>query len=122
MICRRDCPKYIVALCVILYIIIMVILLFGRSTSERMINMNIMELFSVDALSQNILNFIFFVPIGYFLRKKKFVHVVITSICLVAAIEALQLILRRGVFDIVDIVIDIVAILAGFGLIKRIKK
>lgn len=122
VIYKKDCPRIIVILSLILYGIVMLILLFGRSNAERTINLNILELFSKDAIIHNLLNFIFFIPIGYVLRKKSWVYALICTIVFVAGIEIIQLITARGVFDVVDIIIDFGAIILGYVMFKRMGK
>ncbi len=122
VIYKKDCPRIIVILSLILYGIVMLILLFGRSNAERTINLNILELFSKDAIIHNLLNFIFFIPIGYVLRKKSWVYALICAIVFVAGIESIQLITARGIFDVVDIIIDFGAIILGYAMFKRMGK
>jgi len=105
-----------------IYFLVMAFLLFGRQQIGSRINMNIMEMFNLNQLNilQNLMNFLLFIPIGYLLRKLKLAYSVIVGLLNVLAVETTQLILQRGIFDIVDIVIDTLSILTGYLITKRI--
>lgn len=120
VIYKKNCPRYIVVLSLVLYIIVMLILLFGRSYSERTINLNIWDLFSKEAFMQNFLNFIFFMPIGYVLRKRSWISSIVCSIVFVVCIETTQCVTARGIFDVVDIIVDSCAIIVGYGIFRKI--
>ena len=120
MIYKKNCPMYIIVLCLVLYLVVMLIILFGRSYSERIINLNIWDLFSKEAFMQNFLNFIFFIPIGYVLRKRSWISSIVCSIVFVVCIETTQWATARGIFDVVDIIVDSCAIIVGYGIFRKI--
>lgn len=107
----------------LLYACIMVILLFGRSYIDTSINLNVLELFSLNSYSffQNLFNFLLFIPIGFLFKvKNKITDVLLKAILLVFLIECLQLITHRGIFDINDIILDTCGIVFGYYLSPRI--
>ncbi len=120
MIYKKNCPMYIIVLCLVLYLVVMLIILFGRSYSERIINLNIWDLFSKEAFMQNFLNFIFFIPIGYVLRKRSWISSIVCSIVFVVCIETTQWATARWIFDVVDIIVDSCAIIVGYGIFRKI--
>ena len=105
-----------------IYFLVMAFFLFGRQKIGSIINMNIMEMFNFNQFNilQVLMNFLFFMPIGYLLRKLKLAYSVIDGFLIVLAIETIQLISQRGIFDIVDVVIDTLSILTGY-LITRVR-
>ncbi len=107
----------------ILYFVTMLLLLFGRRTSEGTINLNILDLFAPDSIMQNILNIMFFMPIGYifYCKKYKISSIVSFSICGVLVIETIQLLLKVGIFDVVDIILNLLGISIGYLISKKFK-
>lgn len=105
-----------------IYFLVMAFLLFGRQKIGSCINMNIMEIFNFNQFNILLIfmNFLLFMPIGYLLRKLKLAYSVIVGLLIVLAIETTQLLSQRGIFDIVDIVIDTLSILTGYLITKRI--
>lgn len=105
----------------VLYTFVMLILLFGRVYLETMINLNILELFNFNMMNifQILLNFILFIPIGYWFKNFKLNKTMIITIFFVTSIETIQLITHRGIFDIVDILVDSLAILFGYFIFKN---
>ncbi len=119
-ILARQFPKpflYILSIC---YFMVMIILLFGRPVMGVNYNFNILELFNIDFAATNVFNFLLFLPIGYFIRKKKILFTIIFSIVLVLGIEFMQLVTGRGIFDITDIIIDVLAIIIGYLIFNKI--
>ena len=107
----------------LLYACIMLILLFGRAYIETSINLNVLELFSLNSYSffQNLFNFLLFIPIGFlFKAKNKITDVLLKAILFVILIECLQLITHRGIFDINDIILNTCGIVFGYYLSPRI--
>ena len=100
-----------------LYFCIMLILLFGRPYIGLAINLNPLTIFELNYYSffQNFLNLVLFIPIGFIFKKNNSkIRVLIIAILVVLAIETLQLITMRGIFDIVDILLDATGIFIGF--------
>ena len=86
----------------------MILLLFFRVYHDNNINLNILELFNFETtnLSQTILNLILFIPIGYWIKHLKISSVLLLSLFLITSIELLQFVSHRGIFDVVDILIN----------------
>ncbi|MGL5550564.1 MAG: VanZ family protein [Culicoidibacterales bacterium] len=69
---------------------------------------------------QNLLNFMFFIPLGWFactLNQRDAVSLPIVIACVVASvigIELIQYFSLRGIFDIVDIVLNVAGIMSGY--------
>ena len=118
---KNKISKNQIKLLWILYACVMLILLFGRMDLGSMINLNIMELFNFDFMniSQIVLNFILFMPIGYWIKNFKMKKAFILTIIFVFSIEILQLVTHRGIFDIVDIIIDSLSIMCGYFICKK---
>ena len=104
----------------ILYICVMLILLFGRMNIGTMINLNIMELFNFYSINifQMILNFILFMPFGYWIKNYNLSKAIIITLFFVLGIETIQLLTHRGIFDIVDICINTSSILFGYSIFR----
>lgn len=70
-------------------------------------------------LAQNIMNVILFIPIGFLiggtLKKKHLVKAVAIGLFLSQSIEAVQLITRRGVCNIDDIIHNTMGCVIGYG-------
>ncbi|GCD12837.1 VanZ family protein [Clostridium tagluense] len=109
---------------VVLYISIMIVLLFGRQVMEVSINLNPINLIRFkdkDTFLQNILNIIFFLPIGYLLKNIELKKVVLYSLIGTFLIELIQLVTKRGFFDINDIILNMIGIGISYYLSKKFK-
>ena len=106
----------------ILYFLLLAFLLLGRPSSTTSINLNILELFSKESFMQNILNIIFFIPLGYLIYEKNIIYknFFIIPFIGIILIEFIQLISKRGIFDICDIILNILGISIGYFLSKKI--
>ncbi len=98
------------------YLLTMLLLLFGRPGIGRQINLDLTEFFNGNLMNlfQIALNFILFFPLGFLLRKFNKKTAVLFAAGLVIGIELLQYITARGIFDICDIVTDTFAILISY--------
>lgn len=72
-------------------------------------------------------NFIMFLPMGiylpyFFKRISKIVVFSISMIILLFIIEVIQLVTRRGSFDIDDLILNLFGALIGFGIWKVVQK
>lgn len=72
-------------------------------------------------LFQSFMNFIVFIPIGYFVRKLSYKKVLLFSILLSVLIELCQVLTRRGFFDTLDIILYVLAITLGYFISKKLK-
>ncbi|MGL5916530.1 MAG: VanZ family protein, partial [Culicoidibacterales bacterium] len=104
----------------------LIVLLFGRVVMEPTFNFNLGYLFDFSWLNvmQNLLNFMFFIPLGLFacmLNQHDAVSLPIVIACVVASvigIELIQYFSLRGIFDIGDIVLNVAGILSGYYLTR----
>ena len=88
---------------------------------DNNISLDLTQLINTNGMNvvQIVLNFIFFMPIGFLLRNKNTVMMSVISICIILGIEIIQLLTHRGMFDVVDIVVDYFGCYAGCLLAKR---
>jgi glycopeptide antibiotics resistance protein len=64
-------------------------------------------------------NFLLFLPLGFFLKvfiQRKTVTLLLYAVCISVLIELLQLVLRIGVCDIDDVMLNSAGALAGMGV------
>ena len=115
-------PTFVLRLLWVIYFLVMILLLFFRVYHDNNINLNLLELFNFEIanLSQTILNFILFIPIGYWLIHFKTTSALLISLFLITSIEILQFISHRGIFDVVDILIDTFGIMIGYIIFKTV--
>lgn len=115
-------PAFILRLLWVIYFLVMIILLFFRVYHDNNINLNLLELFNFETtnLSQTILNLILFIPIGYWLKHLKISSVLLISLFLITSIELLQFVSHRGIFDVVDILINTIGIMIGYIIFKTV--
>lgn len=118
----KEIDKKTYILLWILYWSIIVLLLFGRRQSESIVNFNILYLFEKDSLIQNIMNIILFMPIGYLFYSKKLKKgkMFLISFSGVILIELIQMILRIGIFDVCDIILNILGISIGYFICNKL--
>jgi len=115
-------PTFVLRLLWVIYFLVMILLLFFRVYHDNNINLNILELFNFETtnLSQTILNLILFIPIGYWLKHLKISSVLLLSLLLITSIELLQFVSHRGIFDVVDILINTIGIMIGYIIFKTV--
>lgn len=115
-------PTFVLRLLWVIYFLVMILLLFFRVYHDNNINLNILELFNFETtnLSQTILNLILFIPIGYWLKHLKISSVLLLSLLLITSIELLQFVSHRGIFDIVDFLIDTFGIMIGYIIFRKV--
>lgn len=98
------------------YILILFLVLFGKSIGVSGINL---DLFQPDAVSMGtLLNLLVFVPIGFFLqlRTRETKKTIFGGLCLVVGIEAAQCVLRLGIADVIDVIANLSGIVVGVFL------
>ena len=115
-------PTFVLRLLWVIYFLVMILLLFFRVYHDNNINLNLLELFNFETtnLSQTILNLILFIPIGYWLKHLKISSVLLISLLLITSIELLQFVSHRGIFDVVDILINTIGIMIGYIIFKTV--
>lgn len=124
LIRNKKIDKYTFRAILVLYISIMLVLLFGRQVMETSINLNPIDLITFknkDSFLQNILNVIFFLPIGYLIKDIEFKKAVPYCLIGVFLIELIQLVTKRGTFDINDIILNMIGIFIGYYVSKKFK-
>ena len=116
-------PTFVLRLLWVIYFLVMILLLFFRVYHDNNINLNLLELFNFETtnLSQTILNLILFIPIGYWLKHLKISSVLLISLLLITSIELLQFVSHRGIFDVVDILINTIGIMIGYIIFKTVR-
>lgn len=105
------------------YFCILVFIFFIRMVGMTGINLNpfdIIKNISSDPLFifTVIMNIFIFVPLGYLFRKKTFIFSLATAFIISLCIEIIQYILKVGIFDIDDIIFNIIGFMIGCRLIK----
>ncbi len=113
----------------ILYFGVLMVLLFGRQSIEATVNFNLASIFDFSPANivYNLFNYVFFIPLGYFVMlfasKQRWSQVRIISgvILFVVGIEVLQLLSLRGIFDIVDIILNTIGVMSGYYLSQRLE-
>ena len=115
----NDC---IIKLLWMIYFALMAVLLFGRQYIGENMNLSISGLLDFNRMNmlQIALNFILFLPLGYLLRKLPDSKAIIISILLVCLIELIQAVSHRGIFDLVDIIVDELGMITSFKFTKTI--
>lgn len=113
-------PAFVLRLLWIIYFLVMFLLLFFRVYQDNNINLNLLKPFNFETtnLSQVTLNLILFIPIGYWLNWFKISSAILISLLLITSIEILQLLIHRGIFDVVDILINTIGIMIGYIIFK----
>lgn len=114
--------KKISVLLALIYGLVMVILLFGREAYGASVSFNIAELYDKDAMIHNVLNLVMFVSAGILFGKlvtckRPYLFMFLT----VVLVEGIQLIRGRGMFDVVDIILDTSGMNLGYILSLRMK-
>ncbi|MPQ43877.1 VanZ family protein, partial [Clostridium tarantellae] len=115
---RKKTCKFFKIFIAILYIGTMILLLFARFKIDRGFNLNPVQAFYTLHNKRDMMyfigNIVFFMPIGYMLRKDNIFKVIILSISLELNIELLQYVFKRGYFDLSDIFINMIGIFIAY--------
>lgn len=111
---------------VIVYFCVLFSVLFLRRYTEQIYIFNplisLKDVFTSRLmLFQSFMNFIVFIPIGYFVRKLSYKKVLLFSILFSVLIEFCQVLTRRGFFDTLDIILYVLAITLGYFISKKLK-
>lgn len=65
-------------------------------------------------------NMILFIPIGFFLSRKRFLKLVVGSLLLTVFIETVQLFTLKGSFDIDDILLNVMGAIIGYFFCNKL--
>lgn len=108
-----------------LFFIFCVTILFRDKTTEAHYALRPLWSYGVlynKLLAQNILNVLMFIPIGFLfscsLREKNIIIIIGIGCCISMTTEILQLVTRRGVFNIDDIIHNILGCAIGYGVFR----
>lgn len=113
----------------VIYILFLYLCLFDRDINKDKIYSDgtyikkwIKLLFKNKIVFRNLMgNIIIFIPMGIFIKNMKIkkVYHFILSILIITCIETLQYITQIGVFDIIDILLNIIGTLIGYMIAKK---
>lgn len=113
----------------VIYILFLYLCLFDRDINKDKIYSDgtyikkwIKLLFKNKIVFRNLIgNIIIFIPMGIFIKnmKTKKVYHFILAILIIICIETLQYITQIGVFDIIDILLNIIGTLIGYMIVKK---
>ena len=113
----------------IIYVILLYLVLFNREKFDESIYSDgtyitkwIKLIFTNKVVFINLIgNILIFIPLGIFLKyfKIRFISAFVIIIILVISIETLQYLTKRGIFDIMDIFLNIIGASIGYMLIRN---
>ncbi|WP_286905103.1 VanZ family protein [Clostridium sp. UBA1652] len=110
----------------ICYFSMMVFLLFGRPIAGASINLNPFNMFyslnNSDQILVSVFNVIFFIPIGFLFIRRKISYILAIMIPIEFLIESIQYLFKLGMFDVDDIILNILGICIGFFIFKNFNK
>lgn len=126
LIFYKKMSKTMFVIITIMYFCVLFCVLYLRRYTEQIYILNplvsLKDLFNSKLmLFQSFMNFIIFIPIGYFFKKFSYKKVMIFSTVIAILIELCQVITMRGFFDIFDIIIYILGISSGYFIFRKIK-
>lgn len=120
--------KLYIFICII-YVILLYLVLFNREKFDESIYSDgtyitkwIKLIFTNKVVFINLIgNILIFIPLGIFLKyfKIRFISAFVIIIILVISIETLQYLTKRGIFDIMDIFLNIIGASIGYMLIRN---
>ena len=117
--------KQVLWLLIAAYFGALAIILFGRSALGGVFEWNplagILDLADAEMRWQSILNFAAFLPMGYFFRKLNAKQTLLWSVALSVALELLQALTMRGMFDTFDIILYVLGINLGAIVFRKWK-
>lgn len=119
-IAMKGMSKYFAWTVMGFYAALMLLMLFMRFEIGRRISLDIGGLFDPQSFLTNLFNFICFLPAGVFYKRLKPVMAACGAVLTIFVIEALQLALQRGIFDVTDIIIDSAAVFIGSRIARRL--
>lgn len=124
LLVNKKINKNLFILICIAYFVVMMTALFLRQSLERVFVFNpligLVDTFNdSQMLMQSIMNLVLFIPVGYFLRKKKNFNQILIAFIISVGIETLQLALMRGFFDTFDIILYFIGINVGCFLFRK---
>lgn len=121
---QKRISKWILILLMVAYGVSMMVVLFGRSREGHIAVLNpivgLYEMSNPEMAVESALNIILFIPIGFFLKNMKKGNACLLALAVSAAIEIMQYVTMRGIFDTLDIILYVVGILIGHFLFRKV--
>ncbi|EPY2275201.1 VanZ family protein (plasmid) [Clostridium sp. FAM 1755] len=101
------------------YFVVLSFLLFGRTRGVQGFNSNPLDFIesfksNKDSVIITIMNVLFFIPIGYLFRNKKYIISFISILIICLSIESIQYMFSLGIFDIDDIIFNTIGFYIGY--------
>ena len=128
-ICKTNLDKIYIYFAFISYIILLIVTLFVRNRlKEKLIETPSYLLKWLDIIFTNKIvftnllgNILLFIPLGIFIRfiNCKLIYILIFIIIFIVNLELIQYIYKTGVFDIIDIILNIIGVFIGICLINK---
>lgn len=123
LIVFRYMPIILFVILMICYWILMIGLLFFKTKNTQGINLDLIGYFKY-ALYDNVtllialLNIMLFIPLGMYMRyfKLGYFKMCFINIFILTIIEVIQFIFRVGIFDIGDVILNMLGIIVGYYL------
>ncbi|WP_261828616.1 VanZ family protein [Inconstantimicrobium mannanitabidum] len=123
MFISRQIDKYSYYIIWTCYFFILAFVLFGRPTAFRKFNFNPLDILNglnnFDSIFIYLLNILAFIPIGYIFRHKGARNMLLIMIPIEFLIETIQYIFKLGIFDINDIILNLIGICIGYIISKN---
>lgn len=113
-------------LCEYIFILLGTTVLFRETRTEIQFEISPFWSYSIpDLLIENVMNILAFIPVGFLLglaNKNLKWGVMIVGICLSVTIEVLQLVLKKGLCEIDDVIHNTLGCLIGLCMLSVIRK
>lgn len=124
LIINRKINKQLFFIMCVTYFAVLFVVLFLRFSIERVFIFNpltgLIDTFSNWEMAlQSIMNLVVFIPMGYFVRKLKYSKLFVFSIVIPLTIELIQVAIKRGFFDVFDILLYFIGINIGYFIFKK---
>lgn len=130
-VCKKEHQKYQIIIFII-YILLLIIVLFDRKQFDQKIYSDglyiktwLKLIFTNKIVFINVVgNIILFIPFGILIKhfKLKFIKSFIIISITILMIETLQYLTKRGVFDLLDIILNILGAVLGYFFVNRGEK
>jgi len=123
----RKVNKYAIYSFLFTYVLLLLFSLFVRAPMKNyQFTINVFDLFDYfrndhkQAIFETTFNVLLLIPIGFLFKHKSLIFTILISTGIFLIIEFLQLMSRRGFFDITDIMLNLIGILIGYFISKKI--
>lgn len=123
ILCYRRITKRLYFALLVIYGLLLILMLFGRSTIERIFILNpllsLRQITDEEMLLQSLVNLCCFIPLGWFFRKAEKKKITIAGIVLAFSLEFLQAVTMRGMFDTFDALLYIAGMAIGYTVLGK---